>query len=85
MSLYGLLQEKLEEGMFDSTQIAQLIGTLVYSAVGLTVFALAFWLVTRVTPFSVRKEIEEDQNTALAVIIGSFIVGLAIIIAAAII
>jgi hypothetical protein len=32
----------------------------------------------------VRKEIEEDQNTALAVVIGAVIIGIAIVIAAAI-
>ncbi len=39
---------------------------------------------TKVAPFSVRKEIEEAQNTALGILMGSVIIGLAIIIAAAI-
>jgi uncharacterized membrane protein YjfL (UPF0719 family) len=39
---------------------------------------------TKVAPFSVRKEIEEDQNTALAVLMGSVILGIAIIVAAAV-
>ena len=38
----------------------------------------------KLMPFSVRKEIEEDQNTSLGIIIGSFLIGLAMIIAAAI-
>ena len=33
-------------------------------------------------PFSLRKEIEEDQNVALGVVIGAVILGLAHIIAA---
>ena len=33
---------------------------------------------------SVTKEIEQDQNVALAIIIGSVIIGMSIIIAAAI-
>jgi len=70
--------------MFDQAHLVQLVSTLVYAAVGVVIFAIAFWLVTKVTPFSVRKEIEEDQNVALGVIIGAVIVGLAIIIAAAI-
>jgi putative membrane protein len=37
-----------------------------------------------VTPFSIRKEIEEDQNIALGILIGAIMLGLAIIIAAAI-
>jgi len=39
----------------------------------------------KLSPFSVRKEIEEDQNTALAIILGSVLIGLSIIIAAAIV
>ncbi len=60
------------------------VGTLVFVAVGLIVFLLAFMLITKLTPFSIRKEIEEDQNTALAIVIGSVILGLAWIISAAI-
>jgi putative membrane protein len=60
------------------------VGTLVFVAVGLVVFLLAFLIITKITPFSIRKEIEEDQNTALAIVIGSVILGLAWIIAAAI-
>ncbi|HEX3584328.1 MAG TPA: DUF350 domain-containing protein, partial [Thermoanaerobaculia bacterium] len=36
------------------------------------------------TPFSIRKEIEEDQNISLAILIGSVMLGLAIIIASTI-
>ena len=39
---------------------------------------------TVVCPFSVRKEIEEDQNIALGLIIGAMIIGMALIIGAAI-
>ncbi|MEM7234776.1 MAG: DUF350 domain-containing protein [Planctomycetota bacterium] len=56
----------------------------VFTLFGIVIFAAAFKVVEKVTPFSVRKEIEEDQNTALGVLIGSIIIGLAIIIAAAI-
>jgi uncharacterized membrane protein YjfL (UPF0719 family) len=59
--------------------------TLVFSVLGLALFALAFWLIVKVTPFSIRKEIEEDHNVALSIIIASMIFGIAIIIAAAMI
>lgn len=58
--------------------------TVIFVAIGLLVFALAFLIVVMVAPFSVKKEIEEDQNTALAIIIGALIIGIAIIIASAI-
>jgi len=58
--------------------------TVGYTAFGLVIFGLAFWIMVKVTPFSIRKEIQEDQNTSLAVLIGSVILGLALIISAAI-
>jgi hypothetical protein len=38
----------------------------------------------KATPFSIRKEIEDDQNTALAIIMASVIIGIALIIGMAI-
>lgn len=58
--------------------------TVIFVAIGLIVFAIAFFIVVLVAPFSVKKEIEEDQNTALAVIIGALIIGVAMIISSAI-
>ena len=61
-----------------------LLTTVIFVAIGLIVFAVAFMIVVLIAPFSVKKEIEEDHNTALAIIIGALIIGIAMIIAAAI-
>lgn len=61
-----------------------LIATVFYAGLGVVFFGFSFWVVTMVAPFSVRKEIEEDQNIALAIILGAVFIGLSIIIAAAI-
>jgi uncharacterized membrane protein YjfL (UPF0719 family) len=61
-----------------------LITTIVFVAIGLVVFLLAFFLVVMLAPFSVKKEIEEDHNTSLAIIIGAMIIGIAMIISSAI-
>jgi len=61
-----------------------LAATVIFVLLGLIVFAAAFFIIVRVVPFSVKKEIEEDQNIALAVLIGSMIIGIALIISAAI-
>lgn len=58
--------------------------TVIFVLLGLIVFAIAFGIVVLVAPFSVKKEIEDDQNTSLAIIIGSVIIGVAMIISAAI-
>lgn len=59
-------------------------GTVIFVLLGLIVFAIAFGIVVLVSPFSVKKEIEEDQNVSLAIIIGAIIIGVAMIISAAI-
>src|SRR5215204_5999253 len=58
--------------------------TIIFVLIGLVVFAVAFFVVVKITPFSVKKEIEDDQNVALAIIIGAIIIGVAIIISSAI-
>jgi len=61
-----------------------LVTTAIFTLFGLLVFAIAFAIIGKATPFSIRKELEEDHNVALAIVIASVIVGIALIIAAAI-
>lgn len=62
----------------------QMLSTVSFVLVGLAFFGLAFLVLVKLLKVPLRKEIEEDQNTALAIIIGSFILGISIIIAAAV-
>ena len=59
-----------------------LIGALIYSLIGIALFGLAFFIIVKIAPFSIRKEIEEDQNIALGIIIAAVIIGLSLIIGA---
>jgi putative membrane protein len=61
-----------------------IVTTLIFTIIGLMLFALAFWIMKKVTPFSIRKEIEEDQNMALGIVIAAVIIGIALIVSAAI-
>ena len=64
--------------------VDNVLASLVYSVIGLAVFVAGLFVFRLVMPFDVHKEIEVDQNTALGIVMGSFIIGLAIIVAAAI-
>ncbi len=70
--------------MFDSNLLPTLLSSILWALLGLFLFALAFWVMGKAAPFSLRKEIEEDQNVALAIIMASVIIGISIIIMAAI-
>ncbi len=61
-----------------------LITTAIFTAFGLLIFGIAYFIMVKASPFSIRKEIEEDHNTALAIVIGAVIIGISLIISAAI-
>jgi len=73
----------MEMFWYDLKPLAML-STVIYSVIGLVVFAVSLFIMSKVTPFSIAKEIGEDQNVALAIIIGSVFISLAIIIQSAI-
>lgn len=77
--LNGLLGGSL----FDFDDLHELLITVIYSCFGMLIFTFFVWVLVKILPFSVMKEIEEDQNVALAVLIGSALLGLAMIIASA--
>jgi hypothetical protein len=62
----------------------QLLLAVIFTLVGMVLFGFCIWLIVKLAPFSVQKEIEEDQNTSLGIIMGSLILGIALILAAAI-
>ena len=68
-----------------ATDLTQpLLLAVVFTVIGVVLFGICIWLVVKVSPFSIRKEIEEDQNIALGLIIGAMILGIAMILSAAI-
>lgn len=61
-----------------------IVGSIVYAIIGLVLFAVAFFVINKTVPFSLRKEIEDDQNIAVGIVIASVIIGISLILSAAI-
>lgn len=70
--------------MFTNQLLHQLLLAAVFSALGLVILGLVWLFLIKVLPFSLRKEMEDDQNTALGIVLGCLILGISLIIAAAI-
>ena len=70
--------------IFSRIDVAEIVSTVVYTALGLVLFLVSWFVIEKLTPFSLRKEIEEDQNLAVAVLIGAVFIALSILIAAVI-
>jgi putative membrane protein len=60
------------------------VSSAVFAGIGLVVFGLAFWIMNKLSPFSIKKEIEEDHNVALAIIMAGVIIGVSLIISSAV-
>lgn len=61
------------------------VNSIVFAAIGIVILLAVFVLIEVITPkYNVWQEIVEKQNRALATLLGSFLLGIAIIIAAAV-
>ena len=56
------------------------VASLLFSTIGMLVFVAGFFVVRKLLPFDVHKKLEIDQNTAVGIVVGSFILGLAFIV-----
>ena len=64
---------------------ASLLTSVVYGLLGLTLLLIGYYLYEIVTPFSVKEELVTHRNAAVGMVVAAFILGMAIVIAAAII
>ena len=60
------------------------VNAFVYAVLGIVIFIAAFAIVDMLTPYALWKEIVEEKNLALAVMVGAMSIGVCIIIAAAV-
>jgi putative membrane protein len=65
-------------------QLTNVVNAVVYAAIGIVIFALAFLIIDKVTPYNLWKEIVQEHNTALAILLGAMSLGICVIIASAV-
>ena len=70
--------------MIEYLKPAALVGTLVYSAIGIVIMFVSFIIIDKITPYDLWKELCENRNQPVATVAAAFCVAIAIIIAAAI-
>ncbi len=68
----------------EATLLSNVVAAVVFAVLGIVVFFGAFFVLDRLTPYTLWREIIEEHNTALAVLIGAVALGMSLIIAAAI-
>lgn len=68
----------------ETISLTPLLATLIYSAVGMLVFTVGFFILDALTPGKLWQEIHDQKNLPVAIFASAVALGLAIIVAAAI-
>jgi putative membrane protein len=63
---------------------AGILASVVYGLLGLILLLIGYYIYELVTPWSVKEELITHRNPAVAMVVAAFIVGMAIVISAAI-
>ena len=63
---------------------AGILSSIVYGLLGLILLLIGYYVYELITPWSVEEELTTHRNPAVAMVVAAFIVGMAVVIAAAI-
>ncbi len=61
-----------------------IVASVVYSVLGIIILCIAFWIIEKITPENLWKEIIEEHNIALSIVCAAFILAVAIIVSSSI-
>lgn len=62
--------------------VRPIVSIVAVGAVSIIMLVIALRVIGKVLPFDVHHEIEEDHNTAAAIVMASVVIGVALVIAA---
>ena len=65
--------------------VNDILAVVIYSLLGIVILAVALVIVDRLTPGTLWKELIEEHNTALAILMGAVVIAFGIVISAAIV
>lgn len=68
----------------DKINLLPIVNSILYSFLGIGILLICYLIIEKITPERTWHEIVKNQNVALAIIFGAFIMGISIIISAAI-
>lgn len=67
-----------------ATLLSDMTGTLIYAVLGTVIFIAVIFGIEAITKFSIKKQVVEDGNIAVAIVLAAIIASLGMIISSAI-
>lgn len=59
-----------------------LLDASIFGIAGIALLIVGYYIWELVTPYNLRRELQENKNLAVAIVVAAFILGMAIVIAA---
>jgi putative membrane protein len=64
--------------------VDNILNAIAFAFLGVVIFVVSFFILDALTPYKLWKELIDEHNSALAILLGAMSLGICIIIAAAI-
>jgi putative membrane protein len=61
-----------------------IVNSIIYSFLGIIILIIAYFIIEKITPENTWKEVVQKNNIAVAIVLAAFIIGISMIISAAI-
>ena len=62
-----------------------ILNAAIIGVTGIALLIIGYYIWELVTPYNLRRELQENKNVAVAVVAAAFILGMAIVVAAALV
>lgn len=61
-----------------------IVNSIIYSFLGIIILIIAYFIIEKITPENTWKEVVQKNNIAVAIVLAAFVIGISMIISAAI-
>ncbi len=68
----------------DILNLKPIINSVLFSFIGVVILIIGYYIIEKITPENTWKEIVHNKNSALAIVFAALIIGISMIISAAI-
>jgi putative membrane protein len=68
----------------DVISLKPILNSIVFSLLGIIILLIAYFIIEKLTPENTWKEVTQKNNTAVAIVLGALVIGISMIISAAI-
>lgn len=68
----------------DLIHFQPIVNSIIFSLLGIVILLVAYFIIEKITPENTWKEVVQKNNIAVAIVFAAFIIGISMIISAAI-